>query len=243
MNCLRVVLDEAKRQKLISTNSAREVELINAEYGSRIPFSEIEMYQMFPQNENELLKIWGDRTWASYFLVMRDTGFRPGEVAGLTPDQINLKYQGVFTKQSIDFRTRTVKKRIKTSDKGINYKVGLLTKQTVLQLMKLISERNIDDSELLFLTKNNKPIIPDTANKHLKLCLEKINIKPNGRTQYCFRHTFQTDLIGNMDEKVLLQLMAHTRYRKEYDHRTPEKILEQLQPALDIIEKRGYKAE
>ncbi|MCF7946786.1 MAG: hypothetical protein K9K80_02520 [Spirochaetia bacterium] len=56
LNCLRVVLDEAKRQKLISTNPAREVELINAEYGSRIPFSEIEMYQMFPQNENELLK-------------------------------------------------------------------------------------------------------------------------------------------------------------------------------------------
>ena len=239
LKCLRIVLEEARRQHIIEQNPAKDVAMINEQNSKRDPFSEIELFKMFPRDEKDLLYIWGNRTWAAYFLVMRDTGFRPGEVAALTPSNISYQYQGVYTESSIDYRSREIKKRIKTSNKGFKYKVGLLTQQTIGQIMKLVEEKTIPDDNLLFRAEGNNPIVPDTANKHLKLSMERLELKLNGRTQYSLRHSFETALAGNVDQKILLELMAHTNYRPEYDHRTPEDILRQLQPALEVIEKRS----
>ena len=237
--CIRMVLQEAKRQRYIKDNPAQNVKEITAEHVRREPFMDIELFKMFPRNEQELVNIWGSRMWAAYFLVMRDTGFRPGEVAALTPSNISEKYQGVYTERSIDYRTGAVKNRIKTSDKGFKYKVGLLSRQTMKQTHRLIEETSIADDELLFQVKKSRPIIPDTANKHLRLSMERAGIKLDGRTQYSLRHSFETHLVGNVDQKILLELMAHTSFRKEYDHRSPEDILKQLQPAREVIENRS----
>jgi len=237
--CFRIVLQEAKRQRYIKVNPAASVQEITSRHVPRDHFTEIELFKMFPRNEEELLRIWGSRKWATYFLVMRDTGFRPGEVAGLARKSFNQQYKGLYTEQSINFRTREAVKRIKTSGKGKNYKVGLLTNQTIEQLMKHIQEQEITEDDALIFLVNGRAIIPETANKHLKLSLKKTDVKLNGRTQYSLRHSFETALAGNIDQKILLELMAHTNFRKEYDHRTPEDILKQLQPAWEVIEKRS----
>ncbi|MCF7940077.1 MAG: site-specific integrase [Spirochaetia bacterium] len=237
--CFRMVLQEAKRQRYIKDNPALNVKEITAEHVRRDPFTDIELFKMFPRNEQDLLRIWGSRMWAAYFLVMRDTGFRPGEVAALSPSNISEKYQGVYTERSIDYRTAAVKDRIKTSDKGFKYKVGLLSDQAMKQIHKLLDDAPIAGNDLLFQVKQGRPIIPDTANKHLRLSMSRAGILLNGRTQYSLRHSFETHLAGNVDQKILLELMAHTSFRKEYDHRTPEDILNQLQPAREVIEKRS----
>ncbi len=239
LKCLRIIMEEARRQHLIDRNPAKDVLLINERNKKREPFTDIDLFKMFPKEENDLLYIWGNRTWATYFLIMRDTGFRPGEVAALTPSNISYDHQGVYTERSIDYRTREIKERIKTSNKGFQYKVGLLTKQTITQLRKLIDEKNIPDDNLLFRVKGGNAIIPDSANKHLKLSMERAEVDLAGRTQYSLRHSFETALAGNVDQKILLELMAHTNYRPEYDHRSPEDILRQLQPALEVIENRS----
>jgi integrase len=105
--------------------------------------------------------------------------------------------------------------------------------------MKHIQEQEITEDDALIFLVNGRAIIPETANKHLKLSLKKTDVKLNGRTQYSLRHSFETALAGNIDQKILLELMAHTNFRKEYDHRTPEDILKQLQPAWEVIEKRS----
>jgi integrase len=234
-------LEEARRQRIIDVNPAAQVKLITEQGNIREPFTDIEIHKMFPKDEEALLYFWGNRTWAAYFLVMRDTGFRPGEVAGLTKKSISFTLHGVYTEQSVDFRTREIKNRIKTSNKGYNFKVGLLTNQTLEQLQMLIDEKNLGANDLLFTVNKGRAIIPDSANKHLKLSMERIGIPLNGRTQYSLRHSFETALAGNVEDKILMQLMAHTEFRKEYDHRKPEDILKQLQPALEVIEKRANK--
>jgi len=238
LECMRMVFQEAKRQGYITSNPARDVQLINAANESREPFSELELFQMFPKDEKELLRIWQSRMWAVYFLVMRDTGFRPGEVAGLTLGSYNPQYKGIYTEQSIHHTTRQVMKRIKTTGKGKQYKVGLLTNQTIEQLNKLIEEEDPKDSESLLFLLDGRPLIPETANKHLKLSLRRTSVELKGRTQYCLRHAFETALAGKVEEKVLLELMAHKSFRKEYDHRKPEDLFKQLQPAWEVIEKR-----
>lgn len=42
-------------------------------------------------------------------------------------------------------------------------------------------------------------------------------------------------LAGRVEDKVLLDLMAHTHFRMVYDHRTPDDMIIQLQPLRQLI--------
>lgn len=228
---MREIMGTAKRSGIIPNNPAKEVKLINAINKKRLPFTLEELVQMFPRDEKELLHIWGTRSWAVYFLVMRDTGFRPGEVAALTRNSYMPEHRGIYSTQSVSTPNKKVKNSIKTTSKGQPYKVGILTTQTIEQLEKLLP--TVDD--MLF-TVNGGPVYLDTANKHLRLSLARTKVPLLGRSQYGFRHAFETNLSGRIENKLLLELMGHTSYRPEYDHRTPGRILEQLQPMVELID-------
>jgi len=84
LHAFRIVLEEAKYQGYVENNVAASVEEINEENRERQHFDDLEMKKLFPDDEKELLRIWQGLKWTVFFLIMRDTGFRPGEVAGLT---------------------------------------------------------------------------------------------------------------------------------------------------------------
>lgn len=234
----RIILQEAKRQRLIKTNPAADVTEISAEIKAREPFNTIELYRMFPQKKSELLRIWGGPGWACYFLVMRDTGWRPGEVAALTRSCYYKALRGIYSERSIDYRTRGVKQSIKTTAKGQKYKVGILTTQTAMLLEELIEQTPRHEQFLFRLSPRGMLLCPDVANKHLKASLHRAGVETQGRTQYSLRHSFETDIAGKIEDSILLELMAHTGYRAEYDHRTPEQMLKLLQPVRDVLENR-----
>ncbi|MGB4405577.1 MAG: tyrosine-type recombinase/integrase [Sphaerochaeta sp.] len=231
--CFRIVFDEAKRLRLVKDNPADQVSMINEIGGKRRAFSLPELGKMYPINEKDLLKIWGTRSWATYFLVMRDTGFRPGEVAALTKDCYIPQFRGIYTESSVDYATRKIQKSIKTTKKGQPYKVGILSQQTMAQLGKLMLEM---EGEYLFISEKGKLICPEVSNKHLRASCVRAGVDIEERTQYCLRHSFETNMSGKISSKDMLELMAHTSYRGEYDHRSPQQILEQLQPVGDVLD-------
>lgn len=235
---LRIILQEAKRQGVIKNNPAAEVKEISAKNESREPFNTIELYKMFPQEKNKLLHIWDSLRWACYFLIMRDTGFRPGEVAALTRSCYYPALRGIYSEQSVNYKTRDIKQSIKTTSKGQKYKVGILTSQTADLLDELIKETPQKEQFLFRLSPRGLLLSPDVANKHLKSSLRKAGVESRGRTQYSLRHSFETDVAGKIEDSILLELMAHTGYRAEYDHRTPEQMLTLLQPVREVLENR-----
>lgn len=230
---LRVVFEEAQRLSFIKDSPAAKVHMINEINKQRVPFTLPELSILFPTDEKELLRIWGTRLWATYFLVMRDTGFRPGEVAALTKDSYVPQFRGIYTESSVDAITRKIQKSIKTTNKGQPYKVGILSKQTIVQMGRLILET---EGEQLFLSVNEKLFRPEVANKHLRASCARAGVDIGERTQYCLRHSFETNMSGKITGKDMLELMAHTSYHGEYDHRTPHQILEQLQPVGDVLD-------
>lgn len=235
---MRIILQEAKRQGLIKDNPAMDVKEISAKNESREPFNAIELYKMFPREKDELIRIWDGLRWACYFLIMRDTGFRPGEVAALTRSCYYPALRGLYSEQSVDYKTREVKQSIKTTAKGQKYKVGILTSQTAELLDELIAETHRKEQFLFRLSPRGLLLSPDVANKHLKASLKRARVESRGRTQYSLRHSFETDVAGKIEDSILLELMAHTGYRGEYDHRTPEQMLTLLQPVREVLENR-----
>ena len=231
------VMEEARRQGLVSDNKVKDTRTFTVRAEERGTFSKEEMRTMFPEDDGQCERFWGGLMWATYFLVMRDTGFRPGEVAALQIDNYYPDLHGVYTEHSVDYRSGAIQNSIKTTRKGMKYKVGLLTEQTERFVSRLISDCRRTDRTALFVLEGGNLIRPDTSNKHFKSRIFSV-IPRRGRTQYCLRHSFDTDLAGEITDEKLNELMGHTKYRKDYDHRSAERLLEQLQPVREILEKR-----
>ena len=235
LTAFRDVLKEAIRQGYIHTNAADEVEMINEKNQHRVPFSPEEMALLFPEDDEKLLKVWGSVMWAAYFLIFRDTGFRPCEIHGLSESQYFPELHGLFSRKSVNLK-REIRERIKTTGKGKDYKIGILTSQTERFLKRRIAECRANGEEYLFLI-NGKFVNTSTTNKHFVLAAKRV-LELKGRTQYCMRHSLETDLAGKVENKVVAELMAHTKFNPTYDHRTPEMLLKELQPVRDLLEKR-----
>lgn len=230
----RRVLHEAKRRGYVKENAAKEVQAISEDHKVRAPFTPDEIKILFPKEDICLYSVWHSWKWAAYFLILRDTGFRPGEAAAIKTDDIIFELSGVYVTRSVDYRTHQVKESIKTSKVGQPFKIGVLSPQA----LRILARLSPDDDGHIFRVGRTGFIYAELANKHLRAVCKAVGIDIGDRTQYAFRHSFETDVAGKVDNSILLQAMGHTRFRNEYDHRTPETRIKQIQPLKEIIDKR-----
>ena len=225
--CGNTVFKQALKDRLIEKNPISNIEKINEEHETRENFNDFEIAKLFPPEINDLLKIWLTKRWALYFLIMRDTGWRPGEVAGLKRKSYYTPMGGLYTDASINYFDGSVQERIKTSGKGKNYKIGYLSNFTVKLLDQYLKDKNIPVNSLIFTSTKGSGLKPEVSNKHFKASCKRAGIDRGSRTQYSLRHTFDTKMLELLDKETVNALMGHTSYRKEYDHRSPETLLRQ----------------
>ena len=186
-----------------------------------------ETARMFPNSKEELERIWGSLRWACYFMVLNDTGFRPGEAAGISIRNYFPDKRGVYTEQSVDSYTGKLKDSIKTTySKGYSYKIGKLSEYTVGWISLMIAEEGLQNDDLLFRNDRGRLVTTAASNKKLRNACALLGIRY--RSCYSFRTTFFTIRAGEMNESVLLELMGHKKWRTCYDARTPEEILDRI---------------
>lgn len=238
---LREVLDSAVREQYISSNPSRTVMLPSQRVvNERRALTLYEQKTLFPSDPEKRIEVWEKYSYAAFFSVMYDTGFRPGEVAGLRVCDIYTTPQGMgaFTEHTICFEEWKVKDRVKTSGKGMESRVGLLSDVTGKLVEMLIEKEHLSNTDYLFLVNYKKKtswISSATANKHLRSVCTKMGIDTDKVCQYSLRHTHATYLRGSMEEQALALSMGHSggRVRDDYDHRTASILLAQLEKHRD----------
>ena len=208
------VLDYAVEDGVVDSNEAKKVKRIRKTKTRKGVISADELKIIFPDDDRKLRRIWGDS--ALFFLIMRDTGFRPSEVLGLRREDIIGNY--VYTAKMYDEFTKTVEDRIKTTNSGKDYKVGVLSAQTL---------RFVPEGQLFDITDTNRHKM---NNIFKSVCLDYLG--RDDLTQYCLRHAFMTNLISKYPRELIMELMGHTKWESCYDDRTPEMIIENLNNAL-----------
>ena len=239
LDAFSIILREAERKGLIDKNPCESVQRMSVNKESkREIFTKEEIAELFPNDYERLMDLWdGSLMWALYFSIMVDTGWRPGEVAGLSSEHVDEEGK-IYTKDNVSGATRKLRHRIKTTGKGKGTKYGLLSSYTMDLYEKY--EETIEGTAL-FIDDKGKYVSLAQANRILRKVCEKAGIDLRERTQYCFRHTFNTYMLANLgpllEESDVRDLMAHTGYRPEYDHRTPEQILFKLGKVRPAIEK------
>ncbi len=245
LSAYRIVLDAAVREGYIDHNPAKDVKEINERKGGRFPFTEEEMELLFPADDEKLISLWYNLKWACYFCVLKDTGWRPGEAAALSRKNFfshmsGTELNGIFTEEEVSWQTHKIVKRIKTSDKrgGAKNKQGFVTEQTARLLNRLADECKGDyffELREKDLPKSHRRkdhgvqyIYAELANDRLVVSAKAAGVELNWRTQYCFRHTWNTSYIGKLPEVARLLLMGHNKNRPEYTHLTPVQSLERV---------------
>ncbi len=233
----RHVLQEAKEQGIIDSNPASEIEMITEKKKEREIFSPEEIRLLFPDSEEELMKIWLTKSWELFFRVEACCGLRPGEVSALSWGNFYPDLNGLIVNKSVDFKTGKIK-GIKTEKKGMSEKPAILTDYIVQELLRCKYELKPEETDLIFPSINWNTLKPEISNKHFKASCDRAGLDRAGRTQYCLRHTFDTELLKKLSRETVQNLMGHTTYRKEYDHRTGEDLLVQLQDIVPVVESR-----
>ncbi len=240
LDCMRYIFDDAIRKDYITVNPARIVKPPVERSESRRALTIYEQQQLFPSDINERVKLWKSTMWALYFSIMYDTGFRPSEVGGLLVGDIYSTPQGqaVYTTHTINGETHRLEERVKTSGKGMESRVGLLSAPTQKLVVQFLEEIEAEDEdEPLFLLcrgKKDSYVFNETANKHFKTVCKALGI--TGVTQYTLRHTYATYRRGNVDETSLAIAMGHSNgVRNDYDHRTASILISQLENERERI--------
>lgn len=241
LDALSEIMADAKRKKLIQANPCAEVEKIAVRTENpRAIFSDIEIRSFFPRSIEKTIEIWGNAKNALFFSIMVDTGFRPCEIAALRVD--SFCNGGVYADEDVNAVTGKLQKRIKTSDKGVKAKAALVSDYTMRLLDAHIKSGEVRDG-YLFKAENGKfPLVSTQTNKK---AIEKAAVKAgviiDDRTAYSFRHAFCTRMMASLGEDDLKEtdvrmMMGHTGYRPEYDHRTPEQLINRLKKVSGIVE-------
>ncbi|MCL2481280.1 MAG: tyrosine-type recombinase/integrase [Spirochaetaceae bacterium] len=235
LSCGNIVFEIALQKKIIKTNPIKSIIKITEENAKRGFFNDIEIAKLFPKDETELIKIWLTRKWITYFMIMRDTGWRPGEIAGLQRKNYYPDIGGIYTEHSIDYETGEMQESIKTTKKGKPFKIGYLKNDTIIHLDKYLEEQQIGINDLIFTSTKKTGMKADVSNKHFKASCERAGVDRGDRPQYCMRHTFSTKAHRSVERDVANALMGHTSYRPEYDHRDPETLLKQYKDVRNKI--------
>lgn len=230
---LRRLYDLAIAENICTQNIAEEIELYHYETKERQVFTKEELAKLF-EIDNEGRINFSSLRWYSYFLILRDTGWRPSEVASLQYKDIDSR-GGVATDCSVvyDGKRAILQDKIKTSRKGQKYKIGILSSLTFQVLLRL----QLEDSSNSFIFKfDDTLLLTQKANRELKKAFDCAGLDLQGRTQYSFRHTFNTLLVDKLEEKTRLELMGHIKNRTEYDHTTALERLNSLFENRQVVE-------
>lgn len=222
-NVLITILKKAVFDGVCENNPCIGITKIPVKSKKKKPFTTQELALMFPENDEELINVWGSLMWAVMFLIFRDTGWRPGEITGLDVSCFHPEYKGIYNTQSVDSFQKEVKKRVKTSsDGGYEYRLGLLSDRTIRLLERYMDEEKI--TGLLF-THKGSVITTDKIRNIYYAVLDSLGIDHTNRPPYTFRTTFFSRGIGKYDDNVLMELMGHKSWHFCYDQRTPEEVL------------------
>ena len=234
---LRKIFEEAQYQGVIETNPANGVSPFYDKSPGRKPFTPDELVTLFPDDIDELMRIWLTLPWATFFYVQASCGLRPGEVAALQWGDWIRSSQGAVIRRSVENRTRKLK-GLKTKKAGVKMKPAIFTARAEALLLKLEAATDRTALEDPIFQIESRPVSLEGQNKHFKASCLRAGVELDDRTQYCLRHTFNTLVAKRASLSQLQTAMGHVTMSssKRYMHPEPEDLLEQAAPVRDIVE-------
>lgn len=227
-NCsalLSSMFDSAVANDLCKINPVKGVKVTGLEKKEIVTLSRQDQYDFFTAAKNS--------RYYNCFVVQINTGLRVGEVVSLTLDDVDFKKNVIYVRKTLVYLTKN------ELDGSTGFAMNTPKTKTAIRTVpmnemcrKAIQDQIIQNKylpepgysveelgELLFTTKNNKPILGRTYSDAIHTIIKKVN---KGREKNCeqlmpvfnshtFRHTFATRCFeAGMPAKTVQSILGHT---------------------------------
>jgi integrase len=194
VTALKRALNWAVKEGYLSTNPLREVVKPPVQHRDKVVSDE---------EHKAITEAVHDKAFQEFLFAMRSTGARPGEVASVTAQQVNLG-TGTWTFK----RHKTVKKTNKA-------RVVFLTPEMIELCRHLIAQH---PEGPLFLNSRGTPWSRNALRCRFRRLRKKLNLE-RGFVPYSYRHTFTTEgLEAGVPIATMAELLGHTSTKMVSDH-------------------------
>ena len=230
LNALSKILGYAEYLGKIDDNPCRLVTKMKKPNSGYPPFTEEETRRMFPNDETLLEEIYDNLNEALFYMIIRDTGMRPGEIAGLSRDDYFPEEHMIFTKSSFDRYTKEMVEEVKTSNKGYANRFGILSEETERILKKELLRIK---GNMIFAYDDGKPKGQVHFYNKLRTVLRRLGIEKGERSLYSFRGMFFSRSLSRLPDNVAMVFMGHTSWHSCYDQRSRSEIVKKVRALYD----------
>ena len=198
---------------------------------SAVPIAEIKA--LFPDGRAELKRIWRTQKYVCAFLILRDTGLRPGELAALKWGDWNSEIKFFPILRAIESGSRGKEKGTKTG----STKPAIITDQTAAEIEALRKKAKPQPEDYIFANKHGVPYSTHRLSRNFHEAVERAGLDRPELTPYWLRHTFNSMMLETNSTETVQLLMGHnteamTRY---YRHATAESLARTAEKIKDKV--------
>jgi integrase len=186
ITAIKRALNWAADEELIPANPLKKVKKPPIRHRDRV---------LTPQEQQAIAAVPRDGAFKDFLFAMEQTGCRPGEIAGVTAEQVDLE-TGTWTFK----RHKTVKKTSKP-------RVVYLTPPMIELCRRLVAKHPTGP---LFRNSRGKPWNRNSIRCRFRRVRQKLSLG-KGVVAYSYRHTYATaGLEGGVPIATMAELLGHT---------------------------------
>ncbi len=233
---LRIVLSEAKSEKLIPSNPLAEAEPLARNHRSRDALTMDELHKLFPKPHlARLLEVWKTLEYASLFMTLASTGIRSGEARALAWRHV-LPGGWLFVERAVKMGGSIGP--TKTQDKRV---IALPSRtRAILRLWHGESPFKEPEHLIFYGMAADKPLNVKTVTDWFPGALARAECKTTGKNLvvHSLRHTYNTIMRPVLPEEILRLFTGHKTPEMTalYDHPALLDQIKKLEGARGIVE-------
>jgi len=200
-----IIFDMACKESIITKSPTEQITRFSENAKHKDIFDIEELNILFPDNTEELIRIWGSLTNAAFFTTLAHTGMRAGECRVL-------EWKDVL----LDKNLILINKALKNDGSIGKTKNGKDREAFITNKLKriLIKQKNGNEEESPYVFPKMMTNLNDRNlyGKIHKAALKSSGIEMNGRylPPHSFRHTFNTILRNELgDDSAVRKLLGH----------------------------------
>jgi integrase len=192
-----------------------------------------EVKALFPPDRAELKRIWRTQKYICAFMILRDTGLRPGELVALRWRDWDPEIKFFPILRAVESGSRD---QIKGTKTGAT-KPAIITDETALEIEALRKKAKPKPDDYIFANKYNIPYGTHRLSWNFHQAVERAGLDRPELTPYWLRHTFNTRSLETMPGDLVRHLMGHNTeaMTRHYRHTDAESLAREAARIRDQV--------
>jgi integrase len=177
---------------------------------------------LLPDTHDKLKAIWRTQRYICAFLILKDTGLRPGELLALKWKDWDAETRFFPILKAIESGTRSKEKGTKTG----GTRPAIITERTAVEIETLRREAKPQPDDYIFQNCHGLPYDTHRLSWNFRAGVKRAGLKRPELTPYWLRHTFNTRMLEMLPGATVDHLTGHTTeaMRRHYRHADEESL-------------------